>query len=128
MYIKSKAISSLLLLSFFLGNLNKNWCFFKLLIISKPKQFFFKIKFWELILLHRFHRLQTIDCICILFKYTNFLGVAFALWNLFSIFIGFQKSWHVSFRNLLLGILFISIFMHITKALVECMFTLRGDL
>ena len=46
----------------------------------------------------------------------------------FSISIGFQKSWHVSFRNLLLSILFISIFMHTTKALVEYMFTSRGHL
>ena len=46
----------------------------------------------------------------------------------FSISIGFQKSWHVSFRNLLIGILFISIFMHTTKALVEYMFTSRGHL
>ena len=42
----------------------------------------------------------------------------------FSISIGFQKSWHVSFRNLLYH--FISIFMHTTKALVEYMFTSRG--
>jgi len=39
----------------------------------------------------------------------------------FSISIGFQKIWHVSCRNLLLGIPFLSIFLHIIKALAECM-------
>ena len=81
-----------------------------------------------------------------LFFYTGFTGcrllIAFVFYlniliflvlhlfsdTFFSISVGFQKSWHVSFRNLLLGILFISIFIHTTKALVEYMFTSREHL
>ena len=116
----SKAISILLIvLKFFLVTWSSKNVFSKSLNISKLKQVC--VHFWELILLHRFHRLQTIDwIIIILFKYINFLSVTFALWNLF-FFIpsGFLKVWHVTVRNWLLGIPFMSILMYIIRALDE---------
>ena len=129
MNILSKAISSLLLLLFiFYGTRSKQNVVFKLLIISKLELFFLlTFEYSRLYTGPTWCRLQTFDRIYILSKYISYLGFAFALCNFF--FHRFLKGRACQFQEFTpRDSFFVFQVMHIIKALVEYMFTLRGHL